>query len=368
MPPPETHDAIPRRLFERTAALPAFRAAPGALPGAAGVRLHLNEPAFPASPRVLEVLRGAERALGRYPDGVGTELRAALAARLGVGEERIVLGAGSDELIALCAMAFLVPGARCIAPKPSFPRYRTCALLQGGVLEEVPVGPGGALDVDAMVAAARDATLVYAASPNNPTGGMLTERELRRFVTLIERQALLVLDEAYFEFGRAAGGPDGLQLLRERRGPWLALRTFSKAYALAGLRVGYAVVSDPALAEALNRSRGMFNVSALAQAAALAALGDERYSIAQVDRTVQAREQLRARLEALGFACLPSAANFLAVALPLPAGEAITRLAVEGILVAPVGPAPFDRHIRVTVGSDADHARLLVALRRLASR
>ena len=368
MPPPDTHDAIPRRLLERTAALPPFRAPPRAAAHLSEVRLHLNEPSFPPSPRVLEVLRSADRVLGRYPDGAGTELRTALAARLGVGEERIVLGAGSDELIALSAAAFLVPGARGVAPTPSFPRYRTCCLLQGGVLEEVPVSADGALDVDAMVAAARGALLVYAASPNNPTGGMLAERGLRRLVTLVDEQALLVLDEAYFEFSRAAGGPDALQLLRERRGPWMVLRSFSKAYALAGLRVGYGVVSDPALAEALNRCRGMFNVSALAQAAALAALEDERYAAEQVGSTVEARERLRAQLGALGIPCLPSAANFLAAELPLPAGEAMTQLAAQGILVSPVGPAPFDRHIRITAGSESDHARLLAVLQQLVGR
>jgi histidinol-phosphate aminotransferase len=368
VPLPDSHDGIPPRLLERTAALPAFRAPPRTAAHLLEARLHLNEPSFPPAPRVLEVLRRAEHMLGRYPDGAGTALRAALAARLGVGEERIVLGAGSDELIALSAAAFLAPGAHCVVPTPSFPRYRTCALLQGAVLTEVPVDVGGALDVDAMATAARGATLVFAASPNNPTGAMLAACELQRFVTRIDGQALLVLDEAYFEFGRAAGGPDGLQLLGERRGPWMVLRTFSKAYALAGLRVGYAVVSDPALAEALNRSRSLFNVSALAQAAALAALEDERYAIEQVGRTVASRERLRGQLEALGFTCLPSAANFLTVALPLPAGDAIAQLAAEGILVASVGPAPFDRHIRITVGSEADHARLLEALARLAGR
>jgi histidinol-phosphate aminotransferase len=368
VPLPDPHDGIPPRLLERTAALPAFRAPPRTAAHLLEARLHLNEPSFPPSPRVLEVLRRAEHTLGRYPDGAGTALRAALAARLGVGEERIVLGAGSDELIALSAAAFLVPGAHCVVPTPSFPRYRTCALLQGAVLTEVPVDVDGALDVDAMAVAARGATLVFAASPNNPTGGLLAARELQRFVKQIDGQALLVLDEAYFEFGRTVGGPDGLEVLAGRGGPWMVLRTFSKAYGLAGLRVGYAVASDPALAEALNRSRSLFNVGALAQAAALAALDDERYAIEQVGKTVAAREWLRGQLESMGMTCLPSAANFLAAALPLPAGDAIAQLAAEGILVASVGPAPFDRHIRITVGAEAEHVRLLAALRRLAGR
>lgn len=368
MPLPDSHDGIPRRLLERTAALPAFHAPPQTAAHRPEARLHLNEPSFPPAPGVLAALRRAELALGRYPDGAGTALRGALAARLGVDDARIVLGAGSDELIALSAATFLAPGAHCVVPTPSFPRYRTCALLQGAALREVPVDAGGALDVDAMAIAACGATLVFAASPNNPTGGLLAARELQRFVTQIDGQALLVLDEAYFEFGRAAGGPDGLAALAGRGGPWMVLRTFSKAYGLAGLRVGYAVVSDPALADALNRSRSLFNVGALAQAAALAALADERYAIEQVGRTVAARERLRAQLEALGLTCLPSAANFLAAALPLSARDAIGQLAAEGILVAPVGPAPFDRHIRITIGADADHERLLAALRRIAGR
>ncbi len=342
--------------------MPAFRAPPRT----DAARLHLNEPAFPPSPRVLEVLRLCEAALARYPDGAGTELRAALAARLGADAGCIVLGAGSDELIALAAAAFLAPGARCVAPAPSFPRYRSCGLLQAAQVIEVPVDREGGLDVEAMAAASRGARLVFAATPNNPTGGMLDAEALARLAGQVDASALLVLDEAYFEFGQAAGGPDGLAALARRRGPWLLLRTFSKAYGLAGLRVGYGIASDPALAEALNRCRGMFNVGGLAQAAALAALEDERYAREQVARTAQARERLRTRLAALGMDCLPSAANFLAARTPLPAAEAMARLAADGVLVSPVGAAPFERHIRITVGTEADHERLLRALARFA--
>ncbi|HUG99640.1 MAG TPA: aminotransferase class I/II-fold pyridoxal phosphate-dependent enzyme [Gammaproteobacteria bacterium] len=301
----------------------------------------------------------------RYPDPQCSSLRAALAARFDVRPERLVFGAGSDELIALAAAAFLLAGDACVAPQPSFGRYRVSALLQGARLIEVPVAPDGVIDAGAMARASRGAVLVYAATPNNPTGGMLAAEALEQLVREVDDAALLVLDEAYFEFARAAGGPDGLRALAARRGPWAVLRTFSKAYGLAGLRVGYAVVSGAEIAEALNRSRGMFNVGVLAQAAALAALEDEAYMREQVARTAKARESLRASLAMLGIECLPSAANFLAARLPLPSARAVAELSRAGVLVAPLGDGPFSHYVRITIGSAADHARLIEALRGL---
>jgi len=346
---------------DRTRGLPGFRA-PSCT---AEVRLHLNEPRFPPSPRVVAAVRECAPEVARYPDGAGTLLRTAMGLRLGVDADRIVLGAGSDELIGLSVVAFVEPGARCVMPSPSFPRYRTCALLHGAVTQECALGPDGAPDVDALVAASRGAALVFAATPNNPTGGLLDRPRLERFVHGVSPDALLVLDEAYFEFAQLAGGPDGLEVLGRRGSPWLLLRTFSKAYGLAGLRVGYAIASDPQIAEALNRARGMFNVSALAQVAALAAWEDVAYARAQIEATVASREALRDALSHVGIACLPSAANFLAARLALPAARAISLLAAEGVLVSAVGGAPFEHHIRVTVGTDAEHARLLAALARL---
>lgn len=348
-------------MLERTKALPGFCAPPRT----AAVRLHLNEPCFPPSPRVAKAVRDCAAGLGRYPDGGGVLLRTALGLGLGVDPECIVLGAGSDELIGLSVSAFVAPGARCVMPTPSFPRYRTCSLLQGAEVQECRVGSDGALDVDAMGAASLGAALVFAATPNNPTGGLLDPPRLERFVLGVAPEALLVLDEAYFEFAQVAGGPDGLSVLRKRKAPWILLRTFSKAYGLAGLRVGYAIASDRRLAEALNRARGMFNVSAVAQAAALAAWEDAAYARSHVELTVASREALRSALSRLGIDCLPSAANFLAARLPRPAAQVIPLLAAEGILVSGVGGPPFEHYIRITVGTEADHARLLAALERL---
>ena len=361
MPRPQRVEPAIARLTARTLALPAFRPPPRNAP----VRLHLNEPSFAPSPRVLAALTNAAADCGRYPDGAAVALSEALAVHLDVDATRIVIGAGSDELIGLVAQAFLSPGERCVVPQPSFPRYRTCALSQGANVAEVAVDGAGAPDVAAMIDAAQGAQLVYVASPNNPTGAMLDGLALARLVEGIAASALLVLDEAYFEFARADGGPDGLRALQARRGPWVLLRTFSKAYGLAGLRVGYGVCSDPALAEALNRTRGMFNVGVPAQAAALAALADEAYAREQIERTVERREKLRADLAGLGIECLPSAANFLAARMGGPAAGVMAALAAQGVLVSPVGPAPFERHIRITIGTDDDHVHLLDMLARL---
>ena len=361
MPRPQTVEPAIARLIARTLTLPAFRAPPQNAP----VRLHLNEPSFAPSPRVLAALANAASDWCRYPDGAAARLREALAMHLDVDAARIVIGAGSDELIGLIAQAFLSTGERCVVPRPSFPRYRTCALSQGAIVTEVALDGAGAPDVAAMIEAAQGAQLVYVASPNNPTGAMLDVALLARLVEGIPACALLVLDEAYFEFARAAGGPDGLRALQARRGPWVLLRTFSKAYGLAGLRVGYGVCSDPALAEALNRVRGMFNVGVPAQAAALAALADEAYAREQIERTVERRERLRADLATLGIDCLPSAANFLAARMAGAAAGVVAALAGKGVLVSAVGPAPFERHIRISIGTADDHACLLDALAKL---
>jgi histidinol-phosphate aminotransferase len=327
-------------------------------------RMNLNEPAIAPSPRVREAIAAAT--LHRYPDPLARDLACALAARAGVATDRIVLGNGSDELIVLAAAATLEPGASAVLPAPAFPRYFATALAAGAEPRAVPLRADGANDVAALLGAVDAATrLVWCASPNNPTGALLEATGLARLAQAVPPETLLALDEAYFEFGRAAGAADALAVLADRRAPWIVLRTFSKAYGLAGLRVGYAIASSAAVAEALNRVRSAFNVSAVAQAAALAALEDEAYMRASVDRCIAERERLRERLAARGMACLPSAANFLAVAVGRPGPEAVAALAGRGLLVAPVGPAPFDRHVRVTIGTPADNDAAFDALCRL---
>ncbi len=327
-------------------------------------RLNLNESAFPPSPLTIAAIQAAAARVNRYPDPKGRELCAALAARLGVAAQRIVLGNGSDELIALVGQMTLERKSSAVLPTPSFPRYLHAAKLAGATPIAVPVDADGANDAASMLKAIRpDTRLVYCATPNNPTGAMLDENRLRAFVAAVPDDVLLALDEAYFEFARHAGGPDAGQVLAAaRRGPWVLLRTLSKAYGIAGLRVGYCVASDATLAEALNRMRGAFNVNVVAQAAALAALGDEAHTRTLVDGCARERERLAAGFRRLGCEPLPSVANFVSARLPMQAAEAVQRLARLGIMVGVVGPAPFERYIRVTVGTGEDTDAVLAAL------
>ena len=326
-------------------------------------RLNLNEGPFAPSPKAIAAICEAASSVNRYPDPKVRRLAAVIAERTGVDRQNIVFGNGSDELIQLVGVMALEPGTSVVLPAPSFPRYLHAAKVAGATPIVVPVRADGANDVEAMLGAIRtDTKVVYCATPNNPTGAMLDRAALDRLVTGVPASVLLVIDEAYFEFARHAGGPDALEAVARRTGPWAILRTLSKAYGLAGLRVGYGLCADPAIAGAIARVRGTFSVNAIAQAAAIAALEDEAHTRNLLDACARERERLAAGFRRLGCTPLPSAANFVSARLPIPASDAVRELMKCGILVGAIGPAPFERHIRVTIGSAEDTDAFLAAL------
>lgn len=327
-------------------------------------RMSLNESADPPSPKVIAAVQAAAAGANRYPDPKARALAAAISDRTDVPVSRIVFGNGSHELIMLMGTAFMEAGSRIVVPNPSFQPYQSTARIAGAELTIVPVDADGANDVDAMLAACTPAPrIVIAATPNNPTGALLSQSALERLIAGVPDETLLVIDEAYFEFGRLAGGPDVLRALKARKGLWLVLRTFSKAYNLAGLRVGYALASHDEIVEGINRVRGVFNVNRLAQAAALAAMSDEPYAQASQKRTAAERDRLAVGLKGLGLSPLPSAANFVAVRTPKPAGDVVGALARQGIMIVPVGGPPYDNHIRITIGTAEDTDAVLAALK-----
>ena len=327
-------------------------------------RMSLNESADPPSPKVIAAVQEAVAGVNRYPDPKARALAAAISDRTEIPTSRIVFGNGSHELIMLMGSAFMEPGARVVVPNPSFMPYQSAAKIAGADITIVPVTADGANDVDAMLAACNPPPrMVIAATPNNPTGALLSESALARLIAGVPDTTLLVVDEAYYEFGRLAGGPDVLKALKARKGPWLVLRTFSKAYNLAGLRVGYALASHEELTEGINRVRGVFNVNRVAQAAALAALSDEPYARASQKKTAAERDRLAVGLKAMGLSPLPSAANFVAVKTSKPAAEVVGALAKRGIMIVPVGGPPYENHIRITIGSAEDTDAVLDALK-----
>jgi histidinol-phosphate aminotransferase len=327
--------------------------------------LHLNESPDPPSPRAIEAAIAAMGDLNRYPDIAGRALARAIEGRVGVLEDRIVLGCGSDELIHFATVVALAAGDEAVVPAPSFPRYALSAKLAGARPIRAKIDPHGACDADAILRAIGPRTrLVVCCTPNPPSGGMMDEASLRALANGVPGDVLLLVDEAYYEFGRHAGGPDALAILRDRKGPWLSTRSFSKAYALAALRIGYAICGDDTVAEALRRARLQFDVPTPSQAAALAAFEDQAHLAQAVARVAAERERLAAGLASLGLDVWPSAANFVSCSLTGPAAPAMDALARDGILVRDWRDPDYPNELRVGVGSRADTGAVLASLGR----
>ncbi len=327
-------------------------------------RLHFNECPFPPSPAVLDAIAQAAGRLNHYPDSVWTDLTKAIADQWGWPQDRIVCTNGSDDLLLMVGQLVLSDGDEAVAPGPCFPGYPRSAAAQGATLVQVPVRHDGGIDVDATLAAITPRTkLVFLTTPMNPTGTLMQVEEFARLAHGIPDHALLVLDEAYYEFGRQAGGGDHLPALHARTGPWVVLRTFSKAYALAGMRLGYALCGSEEVRSAFDQIRVGFNVGRLAQAGATAALTDPDHTTMILDNNARERERMTAAITAMGCRVLPSATNFIAVELPCPGQPVVSVLHSEAdILIQAIAYPGFENFIRVSVGGPEDTDALLAVL------
>ncbi len=343
------------------------------------VKLASNENPRGPSPRVREALarvldEQATAGIARYPDGAGYYLRSALAEHLGVAPEQVTLGNGSNDVLVLLAETFLTPATSAIYDEYSFVVYRLAVQACGAearVAASRPPGAAQALghDLAAMRALVDETTrLLFIANPNNPTGTWVEQQALLELLRSLPPGVIVVLDEAYLEYARQPGDADAVRWLAEF--PNLVIvRTFSKAYGLASLRVGYGV-SAPGIAELLNRVRQPFNVNSLAQVAAIAALEDQHWIDACVEANAAARAELCAGLEQLGFAALPSRGNFVLADF----GSAATAAACNdfllraGVIVRPVANYGLARYLRITAGTAAEVRKLLAALADFRSR
>lgn len=326
-------------------------------------RLHLNECPFPPAPRVVAAMQAAAAATNVYPDHEGTVLVRALSERVGVPTDRIVIGAGSNELLYTSADVALDPGDEAVAPLPGFVTYPKVIALRGATYVAAPVRDDGIVDVDAVLAAVTPATrLVFVATPNNPTGGFLPAGDLDRLATALSDDLLLHVDEAYYEFGRHAGGPDVLASLGRRRGPWIVTRSFSKAYGLAGARIGYGITSSPAVADAYRKARTTFTVNAMALAGATAALAEADYVNTLLDHTAAERERMAKALAPAGFRALPSAANFVMLVAPVPAADLAAALRERNIHVLRVSWRDSPGALRISIGTREDTDAAIAAL------
>ena len=321
------------------------------------LKLASNENPIGSSPKGLKAMRAALKDSQLYPDGGCVRLRDKISAKLGMKPEQIAVGNGSNELLELLGHAFLGAGDEVVMGKPAFIVYKLVALLFGAKPVEVPM-VNHTHDLKAMAAAITPRTkMVYFACPNNPTGTVNSEEEILEFVRSLPKHVVFVLDEAYAEY--VVNPPDLRPLIAEGR-KVICLRTFSKIYGLAGIRVGYGYASAEFVA-LLNRVRQPFNVNSLAQEAAIAALDDEAFVLRARRVNNAGLKQLTKGFQKLGLEVVPSAANFMLVKVG--DGAAVfQKLQKVGVIVRPVAGYGLPEWVRVTVGTKAQNERLLAAM------
>jgi histidinol-phosphate aminotransferase len=343
---------------------PAVETLPPYVPGREGglgqgaVDLASNENSWGPSPHAINAVREAAGLLHRYPDPHPQELVTALAEHHRLHPEEIMLGNGEDQLIRLLALAYLEPGARAVIPHPSFPAYAAAAQLAGAAIQQVPLTADGRMNLDAIDDALRGAKpprLVFLCTPNNPTGGAA---DVNRLPALLERAeavgTLIVVDEAYSEFSQS---PSALGLVASRE--LAVLRTFSKAYGLAGLRVGWVAAPAP-LIHVLRRVREPFSVNRLGIEAALAALRDQEHLTRTVTLTAEGRQAFQEEAGRRGLVAFPSDANFVALKVPEEAADdraVVKALGAHGVRVRALSPMGLPGHLRVTIGRPEEMAR-----------
>lgn len=320
------------------------------------VKLASNENPFGCSAKVNQALKEAISDLSLYPDGNATVLRNRLAEKLGLQADQFIFGAGSNEIITFIAQIFLNPGDESIYATPSFSWYDTAVRSTGANPVTIPL-KDYTHNLEAMKTAITEKTkIIWICNPNNPTGTMITADEQDAFLQAVPSNVVVVLDEAYYEFAQGDAYPESIPLL-EKYPNLIILRTFSKVYGLASLRVGYGVAS-PEIISYLNRVRPPFNVNTLAQVAAVAALEDQQFVQKTLTENEKGLEYLYSAFEQLNLYYVKSHANFVWVKTPLASGEMFQKLMHKGVIVRPF----MENWLRITVGTEEQNKTLIQAL------
>ena len=329
------------------------------------IKLASNENCLGPSPKALEAVRKNIDKANRYPDASSFYLKKRMARFLGMKEENLIFGNGSDEVIVLAAKAFAGDGDEVVIAKPSFLIYEIAAQVQNAFIRHVPLTKGLRYDLGAMKAAITDKTrIVFIANPDNPTGTYVTRKELDSFFDGLPEGIIVFLDEAYFEFATCAfkDYPNGLDYLN--RPGVIVARSFSKAYGLAGLRVGYGI-SDPEIINYMERVREPFNVNILAQAAALAALDDKAFLAKTLAHVEREKKFLYSEFRRMGLKYVESATNFILVDAGEETKAVFNKLLKEGVIVRDMKAWGLDTFIRVTVGTRPENLKFVKALEKV---
>lgn len=323
------------------------------------IKLASNENPLGVSPLAMQAAQKAMADLARYPDGNGFELKQALAQRFGVEMSQCVLGNGSNDVLELAARAFLAPGLEAIYSQHAFAVYPLAVQAAGARGVETPARDFGH-DLEAMLKAVTSQTrVIFLANPNNPTGTLLRGAELHAFLCALSPRVVVVLDEAYDEYLPPELKSKSISWLREFPN-LIVTRTFSKAYGLAGLRVGYAL-AHPSVADLMNRVRQPFNVNSIALAAAAAGLNDDEFVAKSYELNRSGLKRITEGVTRLGLDYIPSHGNFISVRVE--DGAAVfNRLLRRGVIVRPIAGYGMPRHLRVSTGLAAENERFLEAL------
>lgn len=325
------------------------------------VKLASNENPLGVSPLAQRAIQDVLDGLARYPDGNGFELKRALGQRYGVAQDCIVLGNGSNDVLELAARSFLTPANSAIYSQHAFAVYPLAVQAVGATGIEVPA-KNFSHDLDAMLRAVRaDTRLVFVANPNNPTGTLAGAAELEAFVAALPAQVLVVLDEAYTEYLPPEHCADTLAWLKKYNN-LLITKTFSKAYGLAGLRVGYALAA-PGVADLMNRVRQPFNVNSISLAAAAAALNDAEFVRRSFELNQRGMRQVTQAFQRMAIEYIPSYGNFVSFRLADAAGV-YQKLLRAGVIVRPIAGYGMPDYLRVTIGLETENARFLECLKR----
>lgn len=324
------------------------------------IKLASNESPLGPSPRAVRALRKGMADLNRYPDGSGYYLKEKLSSKLGVSPDEILLGNGSNEVIELAVRAFLNPGEEAVMAHPSFVVYSMITQAAGGKSVVVPL-KDWRHDLAAMASRITERTkIVFIANPNNPTGTIITRSEMDSFMRKLPDGVLVVIDEAYHEYVSSPEYPDSMKYLRQGK-DILILRTFSKIYGLAGLRIGYGIAGTPIITD-MNRVRQPFNVNSLAQIAALAALDDTAHIEKAKKINERGKKFLYRKLKSLKINYVKTEANFIYIFFNDDIAQMLyNELLNEGVIVRPMGP----REMRITIGLPKEDRRLIEVLQKL---
>ncbi|NMB39323.1 MAG: histidinol-phosphate transaminase [Firmicutes bacterium] len=324
------------------------------------IKLASNENPLGASNKVQSTIAESLPHIHQYPDGNSTELRQKLAAHLQCSPNNLIVGNGSDEILKLIGEAYLSPADQVIIAEPTFSEYRFVANLMGAGIKLVPLRQYRH-DLESMLAQVNKKTkIVFICNPNNPTGTAVTEQELRKFLSQLPQNILTVIDEAYYEYVTAKEYPQTISLLKQYPNI-IITRTFSKVYALAALRIGYAV-ADNEIIQTLNRVKEPFNVNLIAQIAAEVSLGDKEHVRQSIAVNEQGKQYLYQKLSALGLEYVATEANFILINVKQDANSLFQRLLKKGVIVRSTDCFKLPEHIRVTVGTMEQNQRFIKAL------